>query len=137
MSGRGCGGVGGVGGLVHGSSGKQPTSGIRGVLSEEGGAEGGVVGGILGSSIRRIHQAGGGVTGSDERRRHASTSAIEQRSGGGHWDAGGHDEGVAPQRGGGAQWGGKGRHPRREQAWDFPCKRTQSLNFWQGTGKEG
>lgn len=137
MSGRGCGGVGGVGGLVHGSSGKQPTSGIRGVLSEEGGAEGGVVGGsILSSSIRRIHQASGGITSSNERRRHAGTSAVEQCGGCGHWDAGGHDEGVTPQWSGGAQRRGEG-HPRGEQAWDFPCKSTQSLNFWQGTGKEG
>lgn len=136
MSGRGCGGVGGVGGLVHGSSGKQPTSGIRGVLSEEGGAEGSVVGSsILGSSIWCIHQASGGITGSDEGRRHAGTGAVEQRGGGGHRDAG-HDEGVAPQWSGGAQRGGEG-HPRCEQAWDFPCKRTQSLNFWQGTGNEG
>lgn len=137
MSGRGCGGVGGVGGLVHGSSGKQPTSGIRGVLSEEGGAEGGVVGGsILSSGVRRIHQACGRVTCSDERRRHASTSAVEQRGGGGNRDAGGHDERVAPEWGGGAQRRGEG-HPRGEQARNFPCKSTQSLNFWQGTGKEG
>lgn len=136
MSGRGCGGVGGVGGLVHGSSGKQPTSGIRGVLSQEGGAEGGVVGGgVLGGGVGRVHQAGGGVPGGDERR-HACAGAVEQRGGGGHRDARGHDDGVAPQRGGGAHGGGEG-HPRGEQARDFPCKRTQSLNFWQGTGKEG
>lgn len=136
MSGRGCGGVGGVGGLVHGSSGKQPTSGIRGVLSEEGGAEGGVVGGILGSSIRRVHQAGRSITGGDKRWWHASTSAIEQRSGGGHWDASGHNERMAPQWRGGAQRR-RECHSWCEQARDFPCKRTQSLNFWQGTGKEG
>ena len=135
MSGRGCGGVGGVGGLVHGSSGKQPTSGIRGVLSEEGGAEGGVVG-ILGGGVRCIHQAGRSITSSDERWWHASTGAIEQCSSGGHWDAGGHDEGMPPKWCGGAQLGWES-HPRCEQAWDFPCKRTQSLNFWQGTGKEG
>ena len=128
MSGRGCGGVGGVGGLVHGSSGKQPTSGIRGVLSEEGGAEGGVVG-ILGSSIRRIHQAGGSITGSDKRWWHASIGAIEQRSSGGHRDASGHDERMPTQWSGGAQRGWE-CHPLREQAWDFACKRTQSLNFW-------
>lgn len=61
---RECGG-GGVGGLVHDSSGKQPTSSVGGILSEKRGVEGGIAGCcILGCcSVWGIHQAGGGITG--------------------------------------------------------------------------
>lgn len=54
-----CGG-GGVGGLVHDSSGKQPTSSVGGILSEKRGVEGSIAGCCIlgGCSVWGIHQAG-------------------------------------------------------------------------------